>query len=336
MYQIPMQKILPLIVFILISCRDQSAAPTLVPPPFTAYHTGSQTDVVAEPKGGICLMGGSREDDNAMKWFMNQANGGDILVIRASGSDGYNDYMFSDVGVSINSVTSIVVKNKDASFHPHLRNKIEQAEGIWFAGGNQWKYVDYWKGTPVDSLIHDAVQNRNVVIGGTSAGLAILGEYIFSAENGTVTSSQGLGNPYHERMTIDTFHFFTLPLLKGVITDSHYDERDRQGRHVAMMARIAKDKNILPKGIGIDERTAVTIDANGRAKVFGLGDVYFIRALGMPEVCVSGSPLTWNVNGQALKVYTASTTSLFDLNDWAWGAGGEWGYWSVVDGVLKQ
>ena len=40
-------------------------------------------------------MGGSRENDNAMRWFLKQADGGDILVLRASGSNGYNDYMLS-------------------------------------------------------------------------------------------------------------------------------------------------------------------------------------------------------------------------------------------------
>ena len=42
-------------------------------------------------------MGGASEDDNAMKWFLERANGGDVLVLRATGADGYNDYLFSSL-----------------------------------------------------------------------------------------------------------------------------------------------------------------------------------------------------------------------------------------------
>lgn len=61
--------------------------------------------------------------------------------------------------------------------------------------GNQWTYVSYWRNTPVDSLVNKAIAERNVVVGGTSAGMAIMGNYYFSAENGTVTSGQALANP---------------------------------------------------------------------------------------------------------------------------------------------
>ncbi|GIS57329.1 MAG: hypothetical protein CM1200mP1_12670 [Candidatus Neomarinimicrobiota bacterium] len=156
-------------------------------------------------------MGGSRENDNAMRWFLKQADGGDILVLRASGSNGYNDYMYSDLGVDINSVESIIVDNRHASIDPYIRDRIEKAEGIWFAGGNQWNYINYWKGTPVDSLIQDAVENRNIVIGGTSAGMAILGEYIFSAEKGTISSQEALANPFDKRFAIDSLDFLKTP-----------------------------------------------------------------------------------------------------------------------------
>ena len=44
-------------------------------------------------------MGGATENDNAMRWFLNLADGGDVVVLRTSGSDGYNDYMFNQLGV---------------------------------------------------------------------------------------------------------------------------------------------------------------------------------------------------------------------------------------------
>ena len=44
-----------------------------------------------------------------MQWFLEQANGGDVLVLRASGSDGYNQYLYNDLGINVNSVESIVL-----------------------------------------------------------------------------------------------------------------------------------------------------------------------------------------------------------------------------------
>ena len=71
---------------------------------YTSSFTGNSSDSQQSANGGICLMGGAAEDDNAMKWFLERANGGDVLVIRASGSDGYNDYFYTDLGIPVNSV----------------------------------------------------------------------------------------------------------------------------------------------------------------------------------------------------------------------------------------
>ena len=199
---------------------DDQAQEILPIPQFTSYFTGNANDKQALPKGGICLMGGAREDDNAMRWFLKQADGGDILVLRTSGSNGYNDYLYSELQVNVNSVESIVVKNKDASFDFRIHDKINKAEAIWFAGGNQWDYINYWQDTPIDSLINIGITKRNIVIGGTSAGMAILGEFVFNAKNGTITSSEALENPYHQRIAIDSTKFIRTKYLTSVITDT--------------------------------------------------------------------------------------------------------------------
>jgi hypothetical protein len=189
-----------MIVFILIPCE-------IFAQNYTSYFTGNPSDTISIPVGGICLMGGSTEDDEAMKWFLNQSSGGDILVLRASGSNGYNKYLFRDLNVKVNSVETIVFNNKSASDDPYIHQKIKQAEAIWFAGGDQWDYISYWRDTPIDSLINDAIKNRNIAIGGTSAGMAIQGEYYFSARNGTITSDDALLNPYNFKLTIDSTSF---------------------------------------------------------------------------------------------------------------------------------
>lgn len=313
---------------------------------YTSYFTGNSTDISSTPSGGICLMGGASESDSAMRWFLQRANGGDILVIRASGSDGYNDYLFSDLGVPVNSVETIVFHHREASYDSYVQDKVRQAEAIWIAGGDQWKYVSYWRNSPIDSLINDGIRQRNIVIGGTSAGMAIQGGVYFSAENGTITSSTALSNPYHHKVSIDSSRFIQHDYLAEVITDTHYGERNRKGRHSAFLARMSLDYGMQAKGIACDEYTAVCLDENGIARVFGghpqyNDNAYFIQtnctsAIPQPENCVPNQALQWNRNGEALKVYrvkgTANGSYTFDLNDWSTGQGGTWLHWSVVEG----
>jgi hypothetical protein len=73
-------------------------------------------------------MGGSTEDDRVMIWFLEKASGGDIFVIRASGSDSYNDYFYSDLGVEVNSVETIVFHSTSAANNTYVLQQIANAE----------------------------------------------------------------------------------------------------------------------------------------------------------------------------------------------------------------
>lgn len=315
---------------------------------YTSYFIGNATDIVTQPTGGICLMGGSTESDNAMRWFLQSANGGDVLVLRASGSDGYNDYLYSELGVSVNSVETIVFNNAQAATDTYVLGRIARAEAIWLAGGDQYNYVSYWRGTEVANRINTAVAQRNIAIGGTSAGMAVLGGVYFSAQNGTVSSSTALDNPYNAQVSVSNVPFLDVPHLTRVVTDTHYDNPDRRGRHVAFVARAITDYGGPHYGIACDEYTAVCIDRQGLARVFGTypdfdDNAYFLTPNcdipnNTPETCTAGQPLTWDQDGQALKVYTAKGTPTglytFDLRDWQTGEGGTWEHWSVNNGAL--
>jgi len=317
---------------------------------YTSYFTGNTTDIVTNPLGGVCLMGGATEDDNAMKWFLQKANGGDVLVLRTTGSNGYNSYLYSTLGIPVNSVETIVCNNAAASSDPYVLQKIQQAEAIWFAGGNQWTYISFWRNTQVNNLINEAIQQRNIVIGGTSAGMAIQGKYYFSARNGTVTSAAALSNPYNNLVTVDTASFIGNTILKNVITDTHFDNPGRKGRLVTFLARIFTDYGVYSTAIACDEYTAVCVDTNGIAKVFGGyptddDNAYFIQSncelsVQSPENCSSGNPLSWNLGGQALKVYqikgNSTGSNTFNLNNWQTGTGGIWLNWSVINGTFLE
>lgn len=314
---------------------------------YTNWFVGNSTNSSPQALGGVCLMGGATENDEAMRWFLQRANGGDVLVLRASGSDGYNNYFLNELGIPVNSVETIRFDNATAANDPYIHDRIQRAEAIWFAGGDQWNYVNYWRGTAIDSLINVAVAERNIVIGGTSAGMAILGGVYFSAQNGTVTSASALQNPYGPNMTVDNTPFLQIPFLAEVVTDSHYDSPDRRGRHLTFMARAFTDHGIDAKGIACNEYTSVCVDAEGQARVFGEWPeypefAYFVQLNCLhpegPEVCQPGVPLTWHHGGAAAKAYkvpgTMQGSNTFDMTTWLTGSGGTWEDWSVQQGVF--
>ncbi len=332
---------------LLLACLTSGAAPGQS---YQSYFTGNPIDAVTNPTGGICLMGGSTENDEAMRWFLRSADGGDVLVLRASGADGYNAYFFSELGIPVNSVETLVFSQAEASQEAYIHDKIQKAEAIWIAGGDQWNYVSFWRNTPVDSLINQAVKTRHIAIGGTSAGMAVLGGFYFSARFDTVTSDTALANPYDQRVAVDSAAFLAPERLANVITDTHYANRNRQGRHVAFMARILVDYGTRATGIACDETVAVCIPAHGPARVFGNypeseNKAYFIKtneAFGdvTPGSCTEHTPLDWNIGKSTLKVYSVYGTmegaNTFDLTDWKTGTGGAWENWYVEQGELRS
>lgn len=315
--------------------------------PYTSYFTGSSSDVAPAPLGGACLMGGATEHDGAMAWFLQRANGGDVLVLRASGSNGYNNYMYSELG-GINSVETIVFNNASAATDPYVLERIDKAEAIWFAGGDQWNYVNYWRNSPVAEHINLAIAQRNIAIGGTSAGMAILGSHYFTAQNGSVSSATALANPYAPAVMVGNDPFLEVPFMHNVITDTHYDDPDRRGRHTVFLARMATDHGVEARGIACNEYVAVTVAPDGIAHVWGEWPSYEEYAFFLqvncvepsaPEVCLPGQPLTWQRGGEAVKVYKVPGLmqggNWFDLNDWKTGNGGTWEHWTVQAGSFS-
>ncbi len=278
------------------------------------YITGSPEDrtPIKPVAPSVVLMGGGPDVDAAFKFMIDKAPRGDFVVIRASGADGYNPYIFA-MG-NVDSVETLVIKTREAAFDPFVLERVAKADALFIAGGDQSDYIKLWKGTPLADAI-DVLKNRNVPIGGTSAGLAVLGQFDFSALNGSVISADALANPYNRRMTLDR-DFLTAPGLGGVIADAHLDTRDRMGRLLTFVARIVQDGWVTTvdaaRGIGVDVETALLIDGDMATRV-GLGSVYFLRPAVAPVTCKSGTPLTFRSVG----VDRLSGSGSFALGTWS-------------------
>lgn len=245
------------------------------------FVAGNAADAIAKPTRGVLLAGGGKDVDAGARWFLERAGGGDVLVLRASGTDAYNPYF---MGLAkVDSVETIIFRSSEAAHEAFVLDKIRKAEAIFFAGGDQWNYVRYWAGTPIADALNDAIR-RGVPIGGTSAGLAILGEFAFSAEHDTVTSAVALADPFHEKVAIHR-GLLQIPGMECLITDSHFSKRDRMGRLLVFLARMRAESGCREvRGIGIDERAAVTLDEKGTARVVGEGAAYLVTLKQAPTL----------------------------------------------------
>lgn len=225
-------------------------------------------DGVAAPQPGTLLMGGGEEVPSAMRWFAERAGGGRLLILRASGGADLQDYFYDEIG-GISAARTLVFNARSASFDPEIAALIDRADAIFIAGGDQARYIRFWKDTPVQQLLTAHVQSGKP-IGGTSAGLAILGGWAYGAlDDGSIDSGSALADPLGQAVTLEQ-QFLQVPWLQHVLTDTHFGQRDRQGR---LLAFVNKARNLSGEpvvGLGVDEDAALALEGNGRARLHRL------------------------------------------------------------------
>lgn len=280
--------------------------------PYSYYAVGAPNAVLTSPPQpksntqSVVLMGGGYDVAEAFRWMIRQSGvqpanctgglagtcapttGGRFLILRASGTDAYNPYVFSRLGtldptspyenvggqdLGLSSVETLIVSSTAAANDPFVVSRVKAAHAIWIAGGNQADYINFWMGTPLQDEINKSIA-RGVPVGGTSAGNAVLGQYVFAALKGTVTSDQALSDPYNKYMSFSPVLPNTGPSLLKVaslantITDDHLDTRDRMGRMTAFVARITQNICAGPvdiaksRAIGLGEETALVVSAS--------------------------------------------------------------------------
>jgi cyanophycinase len=266
----------------------------------TRYASGSSVDVRPRLHGpALILQGGGGTDlTAAFQLAVDRVRGCtdcdtklDVVVLRASGGDGYNSFFMGLKGVS--SVVSLVITDRESSSRPDVVKAVRDAELIFFAGGDQCNYIRWIKGTPVDAAVK-SVYKRGGAVGGTSAGLAIQGEISYdSCPNQSAVSADVLKDPFSIDVSLSR-GFFNWPQLRDVITDTHFQKRDRMGRLLVFLARaMAEGKESRLFGFGVNENAIAIMDAKGKATVFGTGPVNVVVADHRAAVLERGKPLTY-------------------------------------------
>lgn len=262
------------------------------------YHYHAIGDLAAPRPAGVSpgqmLVGGGDWPYDAFRWFIERAGHGRIVILRASGSVEAQNEFFNDIG-GITAAQTLVFSGRRASSDATVLRIVREADGLFLAGGDQSNYVRYWKGTPLNEAI-DAHVRQGKPIGGTSAGLAVLGAYVYGAmDGGSLVSADALADPAGPQLTL-VEDFLHMPYLDKVITDSHFGKRERQGRLIAFLARLAHEKQRSDlAGIGVDEYTALCIDGKGRGRVFSGsgGHAWLMQPQQPADVYAKGKPLSF-------------------------------------------
>ncbi len=319
----------PLLVVLLVV----AAAAAAQAPAYTYQRSGPAGDRAGAPRPGFLLMGGGTDVDEGVQGRCRRAGGGDFLVLRASGTDAYDPYIVK-LCPAIHSAATLVIPSRAAAQDPFVAQRIAEASAIFISGGDQSNYLNFWTGTPVQKALNAAIR-RGVPIGGTSAGLAVLGEFAYSAQNDhpqdpNLTSAAALANPFHPQVVVAR-NFLAIPPLRGLITDSHFHNRDRLGRLLVFLARILQSGDAATiHGVGIDQHTALEVDGDGQAREVGTGHVYLFAARGKPAVCESGRRLSFG----PVTVQRLGPGQSFSLKSWS-GAGDRYTL-RVTDGKVSS
>lgn len=287
-------------------------------PGYKSYLVGNAGDAQPSPglSPGLVLMGGGTDVDAAFQWMCQRAGGGDFVVIRTTGTDAYNPYI-QQLCPQMDSVETIIITTVAGANSSYVSSHIQNAEALWIAGGDQSTYTALWRGTAVQTGVNFLLNSKLAPVGGTSAGLAVLSQNIYTGAVGSVTSSQALANPFHSYVTLER-DLFQSSLGAGKLYDSHFVTRDRMGRSLVFLARIVNNGwATQPRGIGIDERTAVLVMPNGASTMVGTGAAYFLQAPGPAQVLANNTPLTYLNIG----VYKVPQGGTFNFASWT-GTGG--------------
>ncbi|WP_157271343.1 Type 1 glutamine amidotransferase-like domain-containing protein [Azohydromonas aeria] len=155
--------------------------PTVSAKTYDYYLSGSAANMPPPMLSSqlLVLMGGGNDVDEAFRQMIAKARGGlggkvDVVVLRTSGADGYNPYLVAMDGV--HSVETLVLNKPEAANDPEVNRIVSGADVLFIAGGDQSTCIANWTGTQLQRTITGLLAQRRIPFGGTSAGMAVLGD----------------------------------------------------------------------------------------------------------------------------------------------------------------
>ena len=203
------------------------------------------------PKNGTLLIIGGAAKDIIYAKFMDLIGGPNeqiVVIPTATSSNELNEDFLARYksGFTKRGFTNVVVlhtRDRDIANSDEFTSAIDNAKGVWFSGGRQWRHADSYLNTKAHEAFVSLLE-RGGVISGSSAGATIQGSYL--ARGDTKTNTIMMGD--HEE---------GLNFLTNVAIDQHLLARNRQFD----IFEILDNKPEL-LGIGLDENTGIIVNGD--------------------------------------------------------------------------
>ena len=211
-------------------------------------------------KGTLVIVGGGRMGREIMDEFIARAGGIDaafvILPTALEGEDWGAEYVADSFLARAGARDVTVVHTRDVRLADteEFIAPLRRAKGVWIDGGRQWRLADAYLKTKTYQELH-AVLERGGVIGGSSAGATIQGDYLVR------------GAPEGNQLMMAPGHEVGFGFVRGCAIDQHVIARKR---HNDLAPVIVAHPELL--GLGIDEGTAVVVQGS-RLRVIGASQV---------------------------------------------------------------
>ncbi|MBF2048163.1 MAG: cyanophycinase [Elainella sp. C42_A2020_010] len=206
-----------------------------------------------QKRGPLVIIGGAEDREGdcvVLREFVRRAGGvqAHIVVLTAATSmprEVGDDYIRVFEKIGAEDVQVIDTEYAEDADRQEAVDKVMQATGIFFTGGDQARIIELIKGTRVDKAIRER-HAQGAVIGGTSAGAAMMPDTM-------IIEGDSATNPRVDIVDMGP----GMGFLPGIAVDQHFAQRGRLGR---LIAALVQQPAIL--GIGIDENTAVIVDGD--------------------------------------------------------------------------
>jgi cyanophycinase len=206
------------------------------------------------PGGSLMIVGGGAVTGEIRRQFITLAGGANARIVLIPGSDpgpdGVEALLSPWKASGVSSVVLINARDRATANDPQFCEPLRQATGVWFGGGYQGLLADRYVDTTVQQCLHDVLK-RNGVVGGCSAGAALLSRVMIRDGDTVPVEARG------------------LDLLSNAIVDQHFLARNRLWRLEQMLEA---HPNLI--GLGIDEATSLVIHLQSwEMRVVGLSYV---------------------------------------------------------------
>ena len=212
--------------------------------------------------GTLLLAGGGSISGDILNRFVALAGAdrADIVVLPTAAPDPIPEQQWIATafrGAGAGSVTVLLDRDRNAVESKEFLAAIRRGTGIWFGGGRQWRFVDAYEGTKALDAMRGVLE-RGGIIGGSSAGASIQGDYL------------ARGNPLGNWNIMAEGYERGFAFFPGTAVDQHFSQRKRLPE---LQALVKKHPTVL--GVGIDEGTAIVVTAD-QAETIGAGAAYFV------------------------------------------------------------